>query len=254
MLTNFYTAFGTVCFTLLGLWLAVVQTRHSEWRRVAAHRRRAYGVALHFSLPGLMSMLSLVNPASTTLWRASFAVVAASGAIVLLLVRGSLPTAVGRLAYLTAIALYVLIAVVAAAPSVVADIGLTVRALRVEAVLLIILVYFGVNVAWLLLFDETPAAGHPRPGGNLGISTPTSRPDDAELRPDLPVHPGLRRESRRLLPRASTASAACCAATRAGGQAGSTVGDPLQRAGHTLVGSPADWAGWQPAGQRHPQP
>src|SRR5437763_15002339 len=73
MLTDFYIAFGTVCFTLLGLWLIVVQTRHAEWRGVAAYRRRAYGVALHFSLPGLMSLLSLVNPASMTLWRVSFA-------------------------------------------------------------------------------------------------------------------------------------------------------------------------------------
>jgi hypothetical protein len=71
MLTDFYVAFATVCFTLLGLWFIVVQTRHAECRRSAVHRRRAYGVALHFSLPGLMSLLSLVDPASTALWRIS---------------------------------------------------------------------------------------------------------------------------------------------------------------------------------------
>jgi hypothetical protein len=71
MLTDFYVAFATVCFTLLGLWIIVVQTRHAEWRQSAVHRRRAYGVALHFSLPGLMSLLSLVDPASTALWRIS---------------------------------------------------------------------------------------------------------------------------------------------------------------------------------------
>jgi len=161
MLTDFYIAFGPVCFTLLGLWLIVVQTRHTEWRGVAAHRRRAYGVALHFSLPGLMSLLSLVNPTSMTLWRVSFAVVAASGAIVLLLVRGSLPGTIGRVAYLAAVTLYALIAVIAAAPSLVSDVGLSVRALQVEAVLLTVLVFFGVNVAWLLLFEETPAESTP---------------------------------------------------------------------------------------------
>jgi hypothetical protein len=88
MLTDFYVAFSTVCFTLLGLWIIVVQTRHGEWRQSAVHRRRAYGVALHFSLPGLMSLLSLVDPASTTLWRVSFAIVAAGGALALVLVRG----------------------------------------------------------------------------------------------------------------------------------------------------------------------
>jgi hypothetical protein len=51
MLTDFYLAFATVCFTLLGLWI-VVQTRHAEWCQVALQQRRAYGVALHFSLPG----------------------------------------------------------------------------------------------------------------------------------------------------------------------------------------------------------
>ncbi len=32
MLTDFYVAFSTVCFTLLGLWIIVVQTRHGECR------------------------------------------------------------------------------------------------------------------------------------------------------------------------------------------------------------------------------
>ncbi len=159
MLTDFYIAFGTVCFTLLGLWLIVVQTRHAEWRGVAARRRRAYGVALHFSLPGLMSLLALAGPASMTLWRVSFAVAAGSGAVVLVLVRGPLPTWAGWVAYLAAIALYVLIAVIAAAPGVVADAGMPVLPVRAEAVLLMILVFAGVNVAWLLLFDETPVTG-----------------------------------------------------------------------------------------------
>ena len=160
MLTDFYTAFGTVCFTLLGLWMVVLQTRHEEWRGVAVQRRRAYGVALYFSLPGLMSLLSLVDSASTTLWRVSFAIVAAGGAIVLVLLRGSLPGWVGLAAYLAAVALYVLIAVVAVVPSVVADVGMSVRPLRVEAVLLTILVFFGANVALMLLFEETPEASN----------------------------------------------------------------------------------------------
>jgi hypothetical protein len=95
MLTDFYVAFATVCFTLLGLWIIVVQTRHPEWRQSAVHRRRAYGVALHFSPPGLMSLLSLVDPASTALWRISFAVVAAGGVLALVLVRGPAPTGLG---------------------------------------------------------------------------------------------------------------------------------------------------------------
>ena len=156
MLTDFYVAFATVCFTLLGLWIIVVQTRHGEWRHSAIHRRRAYGVALHFSLPGLMSLLSLVDPASTALWRISFAIVAAGGVLALVLVRGPAPTGLGVAAYGAAVVLYLLIALVAVAPGMVADLGVLARPLRVEAVLLTILVFLGVNVAWLLLFDQAP--------------------------------------------------------------------------------------------------
>lgn len=157
MLTDFYVAFATVCFTLLGLWIIVVQTRHADWRRSSVHRRRAYGIALHFSLPGLMGLLSLIDPASTALWRVSFAIAAGAGAIVLILVRGPAPTRLGTASYLAAVLLYALIAIVAIAPSIVPDFGVSARPQRVEAALLTVLVFLGANVAWLLLFDETSA-------------------------------------------------------------------------------------------------
>lgn len=49
----FYGAFSTACFAPLGLWLVVVQMRISEWEKDPERRRRSYGVALHFALPGL---------------------------------------------------------------------------------------------------------------------------------------------------------------------------------------------------------
>ena len=162
MLTDFYIAFATVCFTLLGLWIIVVQTRHADWRRQSVSRRRAYGVALHFSLPGVMGLLSLIDAESTELWRISFAIAAAGGAIVLVLVRGPAPTWLGLASYAAAVLLYVLIAIVAIKPGIVADIGITSKPVRVEAVLLTLLVFLGVNVAWLLLFDETSARSDER--------------------------------------------------------------------------------------------
>jgi hypothetical protein len=156
MLTDFYISFSAVCFTLLGLWLIVVQTRHAEWRGSALHRRRSYGVALHFSLPGLMCLLALVNPDSSALWRVSFAVVAIGGAVVLIAVRGPAVGKLGLTAYIFAIALYALIGILAIAPSIVGGLGAT--PVRVEAVLLTILVFTGVNVAWLLLFEEAQPA------------------------------------------------------------------------------------------------
>jgi hypothetical protein len=154
VLKDFYISFSAVCFTLLGLWLIVVQTRHAEWRGSALHRRRAYGVALHFSLPGLMSLLALVNPDSSALWRTSFAIVAIGGAVVLIAVRGAARGKLGLTAYIFAIALYTLIGLLAIAPRIVGGLGLDTTPVRVEAVLLTILVFAGVNVAWLLLFEE----------------------------------------------------------------------------------------------------
>ena len=155
MLKDFYTVFSTVCFTLLGLWLIVVQTRHSEWRQSSLHRRRAYGVSLFFALPGLMGLLSLVDARSTDMWRASFGIVALGGVLVLLVVRGPAPTRLGLAAYVAALVAYALIAFVAIAPGTLHDLGIDARPLRVEAVLLTVLVFIGVNVAWLLLFEET---------------------------------------------------------------------------------------------------
>ena len=157
MLTDFYISFSAVCFTLLGLWLVVVQTRHAEWRGSPLHRRRAYGVAMYFSLPGLMSLLALVNPASSALWRTSFAIAAIGGVVVLIAVRGPVPGKLGLTAYILAIALYGLIGIVAIAPRIVGGLGLQAAPVRVEAVLLTILVFAGVNVAWLLLFEEAPS-------------------------------------------------------------------------------------------------
>jgi hypothetical protein len=162
MLTDFYIAFGTVCFTLLGLWLVVVQTRHAEWRGVAVYRRRAYGVALHFFPARADEPAGLGEPRQHD---------AVAGVVCGRCRQRGDRAAIGSrvaarhgrpVAYLAAVVLYALIAVIAAVPSLVPDVGLSAPAVQVEAVLLTILVFFGVNVAWLLLFEEPqpPAPSH----------------------------------------------------------------------------------------------
>jgi hypothetical protein len=137
------------------------------------HRRRSYGVALHFVLPGIMSLLALVDPHDSAFWRISFAIVALGGAIVLATVRGlplrgvaagqpgaagtdapARPDQLGLATYLIGILIYVLIAALAFTG------GLA--ALRTEAILLTLLLFLGFNVAWLLLFDDRyPSHGRP---------------------------------------------------------------------------------------------
>jgi len=164
-MTDFYTSFSAICFTILGLWLVIVQQRYSMWARDSALKRRSFGIALHFSLPGIMTLIALVDPQSPALWRSSYAVVALGGAVVIAAIRGATTDTLGIAAYLSAIVLYVIVGVVAIVPRLIRDVGLTAAPIRVEAVLLTMLVFLGVNVAWLLLFDTSarhaPAADAP---------------------------------------------------------------------------------------------
>ncbi|HSO95199.1 MAG TPA: hypothetical protein VLV81_04080 [Acidimicrobiia bacterium] len=163
MISGFYQAFAPTSFTLLGLWLIVVQTRHAEWRANQAQRRRTYAITLQFALPGLMSLLALVDVASQDVWRVSFATVAIIGAAALAWISrwGRIGTGMNLVvngATLVAAALYALIAVIALHPAVVSNLGVSLTPLQCEAILLSILVFLAVNLAWFLMFEELPDA------------------------------------------------------------------------------------------------
>jgi hypothetical protein len=83
----------------------------------------------------------LVDPESSVLWRASFAIAALGGAMALIALRGAAPGKLGLTAYISAIVLYLLIGLLAIAPHSAARLGLQAAPLRVEAALLIILVF-----------------------------------------------------------------------------------------------------------------
>jgi hypothetical protein len=183
----FYPAFSPACFALLGLWLVAVQIRMREWQGSAIRRRRSYGVALHFALPGIMSVLALVDPTDPVFWRVSFAIVALGGAVVLATTRGypvrrertlagpaALPASdqLGLAAYVAATAIYLTVGALACAGGP--------NMLRVEEVLLTGLVFLGFNVAWLLLFDDvSPSRAHSPAGGNDRAAIEVVLPSDA---------------------------------------------------------------------------
>ncbi|HEX8803206.1 MAG TPA: hypothetical protein VF743_03400, partial [Acidimicrobiales bacterium] len=136
---DFYGRFGQVSFTLLGLWLIIVQTRFAAWSADRRRRRQATAVALVFGLPGTMSFVSTVEPTEPVLWRVSFVVGGALGALGLLSVaaRPALrptdsPTAV---ALWTGGAIQVAITLVAALASVVDGTILDLAPLQMEALL-----------------------------------------------------------------------------------------------------------------------
>jgi hypothetical protein len=185
VMTDFYIAFSSVCFALLSLWLVVVQLNSRAWvSGDQAHHWRAYGVALYFALPGTMSLLALIDPNDAGFWRVSFAVIALGGAAGMIALQAPFWARAGFLArvrflepiksaqpmrgreramLVLAVCLYVLIGVLAIVPR---------SLLREEAILLIILVFLGFNVAWLLLYDSSEAqagnvatAGEAQPAG-----------------------------------------------------------------------------------------
>jgi phosphatidylserine synthase len=154
MLSDFYGAFGPVALTVFGLWLVVVQTRYDDWSRSVAQRRRAYAVSLHFAIPGLMSLLALVDANDQTLWRIAFGVAAFFGATILgYLELSPLPTprtVPWRLQAWLSILMYVAVFVIAVAPDSVKSVA---APLRIEAILLALIVFLGLNVAWALMFE-----------------------------------------------------------------------------------------------------
>jgi hypothetical protein len=158
-IATFYTTVSAISFTLLGLWWVVVQTRE-EWRRIAARRRMAYVVSLHFLLPGAMSVLSLIAPDVTFLWRVTFATAGILGMIgavtVLRTVREEYdaPRA-ARIIEWVAIPIYGLVTVVALVPELLANLGSSLQPLQIEGLILTILIILGVQLAWILMVEPT---------------------------------------------------------------------------------------------------
>src|SRR6201996_2020708 len=151
MLDAFYGSFSPACLTLLGLWLVAVQMRSEEVRASQELRHRAYAVALFFALPGLMSVIALIDTGNSLFWRVSFAVIALVGAAVLFPTHGLAGgRGVRNTADVVALVLYTAVAALALVGG--AD------AQRAEAVLLTALIFLGFNVAWLFLFAPLGAA------------------------------------------------------------------------------------------------
>ena len=155
----FYQSVSTASFTLLGLWLVVVQAR-DEWRFVVARRRMAYVVSLHFLLPGAMSILALAAPDQAVVWRVSFATAGAIGVAGVALIAQTLrqdadcPKIVRWLQWVV-LPIYILITALAVAPGIVTALGIGLTPLQTEAIVLALLLFFGVQTAWFLLLEPT---------------------------------------------------------------------------------------------------
>lgn len=152
--TEFYGVVSAINFTLLGLWWVAVQGR-LDVGGDAAVRRMAYFVSLQFVIPATVSLLAQVAPDVPEVWRFAFAFAGVAGGIGVALLAAELwrstdSTVVPWAFAIVGIPVYVVVTIVAIAPTVIADMGLVLEPIEVEGLLLSALVFLGVQEAWFV--------------------------------------------------------------------------------------------------------
>jgi hypothetical protein len=164
---TFYETVAVAAFALLGLWWVVVADRRREWAALPYRRRQAYSVSLYFTLTGIMSLVSLNSATHPEIWRTAFGLAGALGAAELILsvaYASSEPRRARRIQALLTLTLplYLLIVAIAIHPSLAADAGIHLKPLETEAIVVSLLLFLGINYAWLLFMEpayDTDEAG-----------------------------------------------------------------------------------------------
>jgi hypothetical protein len=151
--TTFYAAASALCFSLLGFWWVVVEFRHDLLTRDAGARAFAFVVALHFLLPGLASLASLLS--TGIMWRVVFALTGLTGLWAVLVVTRRARTgplaSVARRAWVT-VPVYLAICLFAVLPDLARN-PLGLEPLQAEGLLLVLVVLIGVLLAWQVFTD-----------------------------------------------------------------------------------------------------
>ena len=166
-LETFYQTVSQVCFTLLGFWLIVLQTKYQEWSGKTERRRMIVNISLYFLLPGTMSLLAMLAIQATAIWRVAFVVTSAVGTIETALMmrarrRSKVSSPMAALVRIAELALFALIAVIGLVPQAFNHYGLT--ALTVAGVLLTLIVVGGVKLMWIYLVEPVgPVESAPSP-------------------------------------------------------------------------------------------
>jgi hypothetical protein len=155
----FYGTFSTIAFTIFGLWMFVAQARFREWMENRDQYRRASAVSIQFALPGIMSLLALINSESAALWRAAFAITSMVAVLLLLALQGrpgGTPAGANEVGNWIAVAMFAGIALIATRPDVLNPLGLSGQYRHVEFFFFCMLLLDGLVLAWIMLFAEIP--------------------------------------------------------------------------------------------------
>lgn len=189
---TFYTVIGGIGFTLHGLWWVVVQDR-PEWSRNRSRRLLAYVVGLHLLIPAMTSVLSLIAPDEPFVWRASFVTAGLVGilgvVLVLRAIREDLDAPrLARAVQWVVLPIYGVITLLAVDPTIPARLGLGLTALQVEAIVVAVLIFFGVEAAWVMMVEPRRHVDEAPDGAEVARTAMTLAPP-AATRPPQPARP-----------------------------------------------------------------
>jgi len=154
--STFYQTLVSTSFTMLGIWFAVMQFGHGGWRTDSARHRATLHIALHFFLPGMLGLGSLLASSADggLLWRTTFVVGGLIGVTEsLLYLRTPVPWAgpVERLIRAVDPVLYLLLVVAAFLPK---D-ALRITPLQAEGIVTGLLFMFGLCMVWLAFAEAS---------------------------------------------------------------------------------------------------
>jgi len=154
-LDTFYATVSGVGFTLLGLWWVVVD-KHPEWFEEPTTARMAYVVSLQFIVPATSSLLSLVAPDVSEVWRTVFVLlgfVGVAGAVLVAVTLAATQPGVSIVALVVSLPVYAGIILVALAPGIGSGLGLT--GLQLEAFLFAMVLVLGLHAVWFFSHQNT---------------------------------------------------------------------------------------------------
>ena len=120
-------------------------------------------MSLYFALTGTMSLVSLNSGSHPAIWRTAFGIAGVIGAaelVVSLVYVGAEPPRARRIQWLLTLTLplYLLIVATAIHPSLAGDIGIHLKPLETEAIVISLLLFLGINYGWLLFMEPAYAA------------------------------------------------------------------------------------------------
>lgn len=150
---GFYLTVAGFCFTLIGLWWNVAQTRLSDWRDNLKARRLARAVVAAFLVPGIMSLAAALAGELKLIWQVAFIVAGLIGAFV---AYSYTPSANGtaRLVLYSAAAIYGMVVIGALIAAFSPKLIAPMTPLQLEGILVALLMLCGVGLAWELLWHD----------------------------------------------------------------------------------------------------